>query len=88
MDREQLILIVLALALAVHYIGQKQLLAAGWKAENPKPQIKRLLINGTTLLVFSVFALIAATAPYGLFGILLFIEAAVCFAFARKLSKK
>jgi len=88
MDREHLILIVLALALAVHYIGQKQLLAAGWKAENPKPQIKRLLINGTTLLVFSIFALIAATKPYGLFGILLFIEAAVCFAFARKLSKK
>jgi hypothetical protein len=88
MDKENLILIVLALALAVHYIGQKQLLASGWKAENPKPQIKRLLINGTTLIVFSVFALVAARAPYGLFGILLFIEGAVCFAFARKLSRK
>ena len=88
MNKNTLILIVLALALAVHYIGQKQLLATGWKAENPKPQIKRLMINGTTLLVFSVFALIAATAPYGLFGILLFIEGAVCFAFARKLSRK
>lgn len=88
MDKENLILIVLALALAVHYIGQKQLLASGWKAENPKPQIKRLMINGTTLLVFSVFALVAAQSPFGLFGILLFIEGAVCFAFARKLSRK
>ncbi len=88
MDKQTPILIVLAVALAVHYIGQKQLLASGWKAENAKPQIKRLLINGTTLLVFSIFALVAATAPYGLFGILLFIEAAVCFAFARKLSRK
>ena len=88
MDKETLILIVLALALAVHYIGQKQLLATGWKSENPQPQIKRLMINGTTLLVFAVFALVAATAPYGLFGILLFIEGAVCFAFARKLSRK
>ena len=88
MDKETLILIVLALALAAHYVGQKQLLAAGWKAENPQPQIKRLMINGTTLLVFAVFALVAATAPYGLFGILLFIEGAVCFAFARKLSRK
>ena len=88
MDKENLILIVLALALAVHYIGQKQLLASGWKAENPKPQMKRLMINGTTLIVFSIFALVAARAPYGLFGILLFIEGAVCFAFARKLSRK
>ena len=88
MDKETLILIVLALALAVHYIGQKQLLARGWKVEDPKPQIKRLMINGTTLLVFAVFALIAARGSYGLFGILLFIEGAVCFAFARKLSRK
>ena len=88
MDKENLILIVLALALAVHYIGQKQLLASGWKAENPKPQMKRLMINGTTLIVFSIFALVATRAPYGLFGILLFIEGAVCFAFARKLSRK
>lgn len=88
MPKETLMLIVLALALAVHYIGQKQLLAKGWTSEDPKPQIKRLMINGTTLLVFSIFALTAARAPYGLFGILLFIEGAVCFAFARKLSRK
>ena len=88
MDKDTWILIVLAVALSVHYIGQKQLLKSGWKADDPKPQIKRLMINGTTLLVFSVFALVAARAPFGLFGILLFIEGAVCFAFARKLSKK
>lgn len=88
MDKDTWILIVLAIALAVHYVGQKQLLAAGWKAEDPNPQIKRLMINGTTLLVFSVFALVAARAPFGLFGILLFIEGAVCFAFARKLKRK
>ena len=83
-----IILIVLCVALAVHYIGQKQLLASGWKSDDPAPQIKRLMINGSTLLVFAVLALVAARAPFGLFGILLFIEGAVCFAFARKLSKK
>ncbi|HSR88416.1 MAG TPA: hypothetical protein VLL07_05640 [Pontiella sp.] len=88
MDKETLILIVLALALAVHYIGQKQLLALGWKVDDPKPQIRRLMINGTILIVFAIFALVAARPPYGLFGILLFIEGAVCFAFARKLSRK
>jgi len=88
MSKETLILFVLALALAVHYFGQKQLLASGWKATDPAPQIKRLMINGSTLLVFAVLALIAARPPFGLFGILLFIEGAVCFAFARKLSKK
>lgn len=88
MKTETLILIVLCIALAVHYVAQKQLLAKGWKAEDPKPQIKRLMINGSTLLFFAVIALIAAQGIYGLFGILLFIEGAVCFAFARKLSKK
>ena len=88
MSKETIVLIVLAVALAFHYISQKQLLASGWKAEDPANQIKRLMINGTTLMVFAIFALIAARAPYGLYGILLFIEGAVCFAFARKLSKK
>ena len=81
-------LAVLAFALTGHYFSQKLLLAKGWKAEDPKPQIKRLLMNGGTLLVVAVAALVIAEKPFGLFGILIFIEAAVCFAFARKLSKK
>ena len=81
-------LIVLCVALAIHYVAQKQLLAKGWSSANPKPQINRLMINGSTLIVFSIFAFIAYRYPYGLFGILLFIEGAVCFAFARKLYKK
>jgi len=88
MDKITILLIVLCFALAGHYVSQKMLLAKGWKEADPQPQIKRLMINGTTLIVFSVLALTAATYPYGLFGILLFIEGSVCFAFARKLKKK
>ena len=83
-----LVLIVLCVALALHYVGQKMVLAKGWQAEDPSPQIKRLMINGATLMVFAVIALAAGIKPYGLLGILLFIESAVCFAFARKLRKK
>ena len=81
-------LIVLCFALAGHYLSQKLLLARGWKAEDAKPYIKRLTINGSLIIVVAIAALVVADYPYGLFGILLFIEAAVCFAFARKLSKK
>ncbi|WP_372845616.1 hypothetical protein [Pontiella sp.] len=88
MNNPILILAVLCVALAIHYVSQKQLLAKGWKSDDAKPIINRLLINGTTLLVFSIFAFIAKRYPYGLFGILIFIEGAVCFAFARKLSRK
>lgn len=88
MNSVTILLIVLCVALAGHYVTQKMLLAKGWKDEDPKPIIKRLMMNGSTLIFFAVIALIAAKYPYGLFGILLFIEGAVCFAFARKLSKK
>jgi hypothetical protein len=75
-------------ALAGHYISQKLLLAKGWKADDAKPFIKRLMLNGGLLMTVAIAALIVARKPFGLFGILLFIEGAVCFAFARKLSKK
>jgi len=81
-------LIILAVALAGHYIGQKLLLAKGWQAEDPAPQIKRLMINGVALMILAVVCLLVAEKPYGMMGILLFIESAVCFAFARKLRKK
>ena len=68
-----IVLIILAVALAIHYVAQKQLLAKGWKMEDPRRVINRLLINGVTLIVFSIFAFIAYTYPYGLFGILIFI---------------
>lgn len=88
MNNPKLILGILCFALAVHYVAQKQLLAKGWKEDDPKPQMNRLMINGFTLIVLSIFALIAYSYPYGLFGILLFFEGAVCFAFARKLHRK
>ncbi|MEA2068010.1 MAG: hypothetical protein U9P12_02305 [Verrucomicrobiota bacterium] len=88
MSSVTIMLIILAFALAGHYATQKLLLAKGWEAEDPKPQIKRLMINGSSLIIFAVIALVAAEYPFGLFGILLFIEGAVCFAFARKLSRK
>lgn len=83
-----LMLAILGLALVGHYVSQKVLLAKGWKADNPQPQIKRLQLNGSALLLVSVVALIVTQKPYGLIGLLLFIEAAACFSFARKLSKK
>lgn len=81
-------LIILCIALAGHYISQKMLLARGWQADDTKPYIKRLIINGSLIIVVAIAALVIAEPPYGLLGILLFIEAAVCFAFARKLSRK
>lgn len=81
-------LIVMCVALAGHYVSQKMILARGWKADDPKPYVKRLITNGILLIVVAIAALIVAERPYGLIGILLFFEAAVCFAFARKLSRK
>ena len=78
----------LMLVLAGHYVRQKQLLAKGWLADDAKPQIRILTINGSVLLILAAVALVVATFPVGLVGILLFIEAAVCFAFAKKLRNK
>lgn len=80
--------IVLAVALIGHYLSQKSLLAKGWLAVDPQPQIKRLGINGAVLFVVAIVALTTAEFPFGLVGILIFIEAAVCVAFARKLRNK
>ncbi len=81
-------LIVLCVALAGHYLSQKLLLARGWQADDTRPYIRRLIVNGCMIIVVAVAALVVADYPYGLFGILLFFESAVCFAFARKLSRK
>jgi hypothetical protein len=83
-----IMLVVLGVALVGHYLSQKTLLAKGWLAVDASPQIKRLSINGGVLFVISIVALTTATFPYGLVGILLFIEAAVCLAFAKKLRNK
>ena len=83
-----ILLIALCVALAFHYVAQKLLLKKGWEAENPKPYINRLMINGAGLIVIGAAALIMATQPFGLFGILVFIEGAVCVTFGRKLIKR
>ena len=83
-----IMLTVLGVVLAGHYLSQKALLAKGWKAADAKPHIRRLSINGGALLVLSIVALATAEFPYGLIGILLFIEGAVCLAFAKKLRNK
>ncbi len=83
-----ILLAVLVVALLGHYLSQKVLLAKGWTAIDATPQIKRLSINGGVLFVISLVALTMAEFPYGLIGILLFIEAAVCVAFAKKLRNK
>jgi len=78
----------LIIILIGHYLRQKSLLAKGWLAEDAKPHIKVLMLNGGMLLLLAGVALILADWPYGMIGILLFIEAAVCFAFAKKLRTK
>jgi len=83
-----IILAILCFALAGHYVSQKLLLKKGWEAENAKPYINRLMVNGAVLIALAIAALIVAKPPYGLFGILVFIEGAVCVTFGRKLSKK
>ena len=88
MNSVTLILIALGALLAGHYLSQKLLLAKGWKADDAKPYIKRLSINGGILLALSIASIATAEFPYGLIGILLFIEGAVCLAFAKKLRNK
>jgi hypothetical protein len=79
---------ILCFALAGHYVSQKMLLKKGWEADDPKPYVNRLMINGALLIIVAIAALLAAQKPYGLFGILLFIEGAACVGFGRKLNKK
>ena len=88
MNSVTLILIALGALLAGHYLSQKLLLAKGWKADDAKPYIKRLSINGGILLALAIASIATAEFPYGLIGILLFIEGAVCLAFAKKLRNK
>ena len=83
-----LMIIGLTVILLAHYLRQKSLLAKGWLANDAKPHIKILTLNGGMILVLAVGALIKADWPYGLIGILLFIEASVCFSFAKKLRNK
>lgn len=79
---------ILCVALAGHYVSQRILLRKGFEAENPKPIINRLMINGAILIIIAIISLLIARPPYGLFGILLFIEGAVSVTFGRKLSRK
>lgn len=88
MNKEIIILILVTFALGVHFVGQKQLLKNGLNEENPKRKINRLLINGSSLIAFSIFIFIAYSYPYSFFGLLMLIEGAICLAFAHKLFKK
>ncbi len=88
MSSSTVMLIGLGVVLTGHYLSQKLLLAKGWKADDAKPYIKRLNINGGALLALAIVALATAEFPYGLIGILLFVEGAVCLAFAKKLRNK
>jgi len=83
-----LMLALLCVALGIHYVSQKTLLKKGWESNDPQKYVNRFMINGAGLIIVAVAALVAAKPPYGLFGILIFIEGAVCVTFGRKLSKK
>ena len=88
MSKATLLLIVLCLTLGLHYVSQKVLLKKGWESDDPKKYINRFMINGAGLIIIAIAALVTAKPPFGLFGILVFIEGAVCVTFGRKLSKK
>ena len=88
MTKTTILLIVLCLALGLHYVSQKMLLKKGWESNDPKKYVNRFMINGAGLLVIGIAALVAARPPFGMFGILVFIEGAVCITFGLKLSKK
>ena len=88
MNLTTLSLIILCIALAGHYVSQKLLLKKGWESDEPKKIVNRLMMNGAVLIVLAIAALLTADYPYGLFGILIFIEGAVSVTFGRKLSKK
>ncbi|MDF7808304.1 hypothetical protein P4E94_12695 [Pontiellaceae bacterium B12219] len=88
MSKETILLILLCLALGFHYVSQKALLKKGWESDDPKKYVNRFMINGAGLITIAIAALLAAKPPFGLFGILVFIEGAVCVTFGRKLSKK
>jgi hypothetical protein len=88
MSKETILLIGLCVALSLHYVSQKGLLKKGWVSDDPKKYVNRFMINGAGLIVIAIAALLKAKPPFGLFGILIFIEGAVCVTFGRKLSKK
>jgi hypothetical protein len=83
-----IMLFILCIALAGHYVSQKLLLKKGWESDDPKPIVNRLMANGAVLIIIAIVALLTAKHPYGLFGILLFIEGTVSVTFGRKLSRK
>ena len=70
------------------FYNSKKLLAKGLQTKNPTNEIKRLMINGISLMILSILAIIKYEYPYGLWGCMIFIESAVSFSYAQKLLKK
>ena len=88
MNLEIAISLTLILSLIGHFITQKKLLAKGLQTKSPINEIKRLMINGISLMILSILAIIKYEYPYGLWGCMIFIESAVSFSYAQKLLKK
>ena len=76
------------LSLIGHFKTQKKLLTNGLQTKSPTNEIKRLMINGISLMILSILAIIKYEYPYGLWGCMIFIESAVSFSYAQKLLKK
>jgi len=85
---EIVISLILILSLIGHFITQKKILIKGIQTKSPTNEIKRLMINGISLMILSILAIIKYEYPYGLWGCLIFIESAVSFSYAQKLLKK
>ena len=83
-----LLIITTILILLGHHLTQKKILKISIHKENPKNEINRLIFNGIILMVLAIISLMYYVSPYGLIGILIFIESSVSFSFAYKLIKK
>ena len=88
MNFESVVSLTLILSLIGHFKTQKKLLAKGLQTKSPINEIKRLMINGISLMILSILAIIKYEYPYGLWGCMIFIESAVSFSYAQKLLKK
>lgn len=83
-----LLIILTTLLLIGHYRIQLLIYKKGSIKNDPRKEIKRLIINGSILIIFAIITWWYYVSPYGLIGTLIFIESAVSFSYANKLIKR
>ena len=86
--QSNILIIIIILLLFGHYKTQHTLFKIGIQKLHPKGEIKRLFLNGLTLMIIAIWAWMYYTKPFGLIGTFIFIESAVSFSFGNKLLKR